>query len=324
MLFNMINRISNYKINRILLAVLFACVSVFNLSAQDITVKGNSLSKDSILVGDQVVWRAILQIPQGKNLTVEPYDEAIIADTSKIDLIHGIVLDTLQQKNGLLDIESKLFFTSFDSGYYKLPMPLFIVDGDTIKIEMPSISVNTIQVDTTGFQMYDIKGQIGYPITFNEVFPWVILVIFILILIYAVYRYIKYRKENKDFFGKPVVVDPPHIVALRELDKLRSQKLWQNGKEKQFYTQVADTIRLYLEGRYKISAMEKTSAEILNELKENKIDTGSYNELNTLFTLSDLVKFAKYTPSEDENENSIPMAVRFVNTTFMEQMEEEK
>ncbi len=313
---------TNRKIKQIFFA-LICCSMAFSAFAQN--VKSNKISKDSILVGDQVVWSAIIEVPQDKQLIVEPYSESITKDSAKIDLLHDIKLDTLAAKNGIMEIESKLLFTSFDSGYYKMPMPLFIINGtDTLQFDMPAIAVNTIQVDTTGFQMYDIKGQINYPVKFSEVFPWVLLVIVILVVAYLVYRYIKYKRENKDFFGKPVVIDPPHIVALRELDKLRSQKLWQGGKEKQFYTQVADTLRLYLEGRYKISAMEKTSAEIMNELKENKIDAASYNELNGLFSLADLVKFAKYTPEESENENVIPSAVKFVNTTFMEQMEEEK
>lgn len=312
-------------IRKIILFTITCCVFAINAFAQEVNIKTSKLSKDSILIGDQVVWSTILQVPQGKKLLIEPYQESIAADSAKIDLLQEIRLDTISTKNGLMEIEGKLLFTSFDSGYYKMPMPLFIIDGvDTLNFDMPFVAVNTIQVDTTGFQMYDIKGQIVYPIKFKEVFPWILLVILILAIAYLVYRYIKYKKDNKDFFGKPVVVDPPHIVALRELDKLRSQKLWQGGKEKIFYTQVADTLRLYLEGRYKISAMEKTSAEIMNELKENKIDANSYNELNGLFTLADLVKFAKYTPIEAENENVIPTAVKFVNTTFMEQMEEEK
>ena len=163
-----------------------------------------------------------------------------------------------------------------------------------------------------------------YPVKFKEVFPWILLAVGILALIYVVYRYIQYRRENKDFFGRPVVKDPPHIVALRELEKLRNQKLWQNGKEKQFYTGIADTLREYIEKRFGVSAMEKTSSEIMDSLAEKKIEDGPYGELDELFKLADLVKFAKYIPSVGENEDAVPKAVRFVNSTFMQELEEEK
>lgn len=195
---------------------------------------------------------------------------------------------------------------------------------DTLRFDMPSLNVLSVPVDTANFQIREIKGQMRYPLTFGEVFPWVLLGLFVIVVIYLITRYIIYRRQNKDFFGRSLHKDPPHIVALRRLEKLRGEKLWQNGKEKQFYTGVTETLRTYIEARYSVSAMEKTSSEIMEELKDKEIEEKIYGRLEDLFKLSDLVKFAKYSPGIEENEEVIPTAVSFVNSTFMQTLEAEK
>ena len=132
------------------------------------------------------------------------------------------------------------------------------------------------------------------------------------------------RRANRTFMGKPIVKDPPHIVALRALDKIRKAKLWQNDKQKQFYTEVTDALRVYIADRYDIVALERPSREMLADLKQQDMDPKLYDNMEELFTRADLVKFAKYQASAEENEEVIPDAVRFVNATYMTQLDEEK
>lgn len=292
---------------------------------QWLEVKSSSLSKDSILVGEQVVWNTVFALPQEKELVFAPYTQVVEAEKAPIDVVHDLKLDTLSVKNGIREIQARLLITSFDSGYYKLPlMVAFTPQGDTVYLDSPFLDVTNIQIDTANFVMHPIKGQMVYPITFREVLPWILLGLFVIVAAYLLYRYIKYRRENRDFFGKPVVKDPPHIVALRELDKLHNEKLWQSGKEKLFYTGITDTLREYIEKRYGVNAMEMTSTEIMQSIADRQIDQKNYNELDELLKTADLVKFAKYVPQIHENEEAIPAAVRFVNSTFMQELEDEK
>ena len=294
-------------------------------------VKSSAISKDSILIGDQVLWSTRFELGEKDSIAVYPYAGVLERDTlgSKVEVVADFKLDTVAIKKGIKELEAKVLLTSFDSGSYKLPLPLFIVNPDSedtyaLIFDTPVLSVNTIQVDTTGFKPMDIKGQIKYPVTFREVIPWVLLGLVVAALGYLLYRYIKHRRENRDFFGRPIVQDPPHIVALRELDKIHSQKLWQNGKEKLYYTGITDALREYIEGRYGVNAMEMTSNEIMAGLSGKNIDEKLFRELDELFKTADLVKFAKYVPSNGENEEAIPSAVRFVNSTFMQELEGEK
>ena len=67
-----------------------------------------------------------------------------------------------------------------------------------------------------------------------------------------------------------------------------------------------------------------TSAEILDGLKDKQIDEKIFGELDELLKTADLVKFAKFVPDAVSNEEAVPKAVRFVNSTFMQEMEQEK
>ena len=104
------------------------------------------------------------------SLEVFPYESVLKDDTTnaKIEVVAEFKLDTVSIKKGIKELDAKVLITSFDSGSYKLPLPLFIVnphkeDVYALKFDTPVLSVNTIQVDTTGFVPMDIKGQIKYP-----------------------------------------------------------------------------------------------------------------------------------------------------------------
>ena len=284
------------------------------------------ISRDSILIGDQIEWTFDFSVAPGEAARVSKPGETPVPG---VETLGDLALDTLARKDGTLDLHGHVILTSFDSGSYDLP-ELFVLlarnDGsvDTLRYAGPSLYVNTIPVDTATFQPYDIKGQIRYPLTFKEVLPWIGLVLLIAALVWLLVRWIKMRRENRSFFGKAVVQDPPHIVALRSLEKTRSQKLWQAGKQKQFYTQVTDALRQYIAERYGISALEQTSAEMFQDLADKEITPALFDQLKDLFATADFVKFAKHMATDQENENAIPTAIRFVNETYMSQIENEE
>ena len=309
---------------------LLILLSLFPLlcRAQDDGTLQSRISRDSILIGDQIEWTFDFSIAPGEEARISRPGEAPVPG---VEALGELALDTLSKSkaDGTMQLRGHVTLTSFDSGSYQLP-ELFVLldrsDGsiDTLRYAGPRLAVNTIPIDTATFEPYDIKGQIRYPLTFKEVLPWIGLALLVAALIWLLVRWIRMRRENRDFFGKPVVQDPPHIVALRSLEKTRSQKLWQAGKQKQFYTQVTDALRQYIAGRYDISALEQTSAEMLQELSEKEIDPALLAQMKDLFTTADFVKFAKHTASDQENENAIPTAIRFVNETYMSQIENEE
>lgn len=289
-------------------------------------VPATRLSRDTILIGDQIEWIIPLEMAPGEKYFLED-----IADPPApgVEIIKPLEMDTVSSSRRQLKIEGRVILTSFDSGSWFLPPLIAMIEResgkvDTLYMEGPTLEVTTVPIDTATYVIKDIKGQIKYPLKFREVVPWVLLALLLAAIIYVLVRWIKMRRANRTFLGKPIVKDPPHIVALRALDKIRKQKLWQNDKQKQFYTEVTDALRVYVAGRYGIVAMERPSREMLSDLRKQDIEPALYDKMEELFKRADLVKFAKYQASAEENEEVIPDAVRFVNATYMQEINQEE
>jgi hypothetical protein len=174
-----------------------------------------------------------------------------------------------------------------------------------------------MKIDTTKGPV-DIKIPYAAPMTLKEVIPYILGIILIAAIIFFIFYYIKWKKKNVPLFVRPEKpAEPAHVIALRELDRIKAQKLWQQEKIKQYYSEVSDTIRLYIQNRFEIQALEQTSAETIGVLKFRKdlVDSASLDQLQHILSLADLVKFAKYSPLPDDNNQTLMNAYFFVNQT---------
>ncbi len=309
---------------RLLMSFFFAAVSAACLAQSGEAL--SRLTRDTILIGDQVEWIIPLEMAPGEKYFLEDISNP---PAPGVEIIKGLEMDTVRQSRSKIEIEGKVVLTSFDSGSYFLPNLIAMIEReggaiDTLLVQGPELEVTTIPVDTATYVVKDLKGQIKYPLTFGEVFPWVLLALVVGAAAYAAVRMVKMRRANRTFLGKPIVQDPPHIVALRSLEKIRRQKLWQSGRQKQFYTEVTDALRVYIAGRYGIATLERPSKEMLADLKKQNIEENLFEGVSQLFNRADLVKFAKYEAGEAENEEVVPGAVRFVNATYMSQVDQEE
>ena len=280
------------------------------------------LQKDTLLIGDQKTLIFKAQMQEGDKFIFPTPKNPI---TEGVEIVGIPRIDTVGVKDGIIELESQLIITSFDSGSYRLPpFPAYRIkssgETDTLWFDGGPLEVTTIQIDTTTYQPFDVKGQLNYSFSIKEILPWAGIVLLVAAISYLIYRVIKNKMENRDIFGRVKVEDPAHIVALRKLEKIRNGKIWLKD-QKQFFTEVIDTLREYMEKRYSIQTMEKTSNEILEELSNVNLEPRIYMELEELLQLSDLVKFAKYSAEEQECERAIPMSVRFVNATFLQEIE---
>ena len=96
--------------------------------------------------------------------------------------------------------------------------------------------------------------------------------------------------------------------------KSTSEKLWQNGHLKAYYTKITDVTRKYIELRFGIDAMEMTSDEVLAIVKD-RIHADGYSKLNEAMFLADMVKFAKAQPKALEHDLCYNHLVDFINET---------
>jgi hypothetical protein len=187
--------------------------------------------------------------------------------------------------------------------------------NDTISSNQLTLKVAYPPMDST-WQPNDVKPPIEYPVTFAEAAPYVFGGLLIVALIVFLIYFLHQRNKNKPLFFRPKPKEPPHIIALRDLKKLKDEKMWQQGKTKEFYTRISEIVRVYIEDRFSIPAMEQTSDEILQVFEQLKACAKEdLEELRNVFYTSDLVKFAKFTPTPDINENCFRHTELFVEKT---------
>ncbi len=290
-------------------------------------VKVNAqLDSNSILIGEQTKIHITVNYKATDNITNILWPSLSDTIIKQIEIVSKTKIDTTipDRENNELQQSQTLTITSFDSGYYAIPPFKFILNGDSNKVfetEALLLAVNTIPIDTT-IAIRDIKPPIEEPFDFRELLPYIYWGLGIAAAIIAViYLTLLYLRKHKH---KPVVKEepslPPDVIALQALEKLREEKLWQEGKTKQYYTGISEIIRNYIELRFKVNALEQTTDEILLQFRSLVVDNESKNKLRQLLTMADLVKFAKSQPIASENEMCLTHAVEFVNGTKREEV----
>lgn len=302
--------------------VSFLCLS--QAQAQQIKVS-TSLEQDSIWLGDQIKMILVAEYPAGSVLTFPQLKDSL---ANGIEVLSRIPADSSKLGDGIIQKRQSYIITAFDSGPHPIAPFLFALHGktppDSLRSNPVTLFVKVPSVDLKkGFA--DIKKPYGAPVTFKEIAPWILgfllLACIVFLIIYAISR----KRRNIPLFilpSKPKL--PPHVIALGELDKLKEEQLWQHDKVKDYYTRLTDIIRVYLEDRYNVPAMEQTTHEILGDFKgENSQIKGKlYVGLEKTLTISDLVKFAKYTPLPDENHYVLVQAYTLVDETKPEPVEQ--
>jgi hypothetical protein len=301
----------NYS--RYVLLFLLFCLTLQTGKSQSISAKA-TVDSSSIQIGDQVNLRIEIDQPANAKFQIPVFTDTI---TGKIEIVESFPADTLKNDK-LLKITHKYLITCFDSGNYVIPsiaIPYALGDAkDTVRTLPVSLAVTNLPVDTVT-QVIDIKPPINTPINFAEAWPYIAGFIILCGLLLLIWLLIT-RKKKTFFFSTPKIKEAPHVIALRELDNLRSQKLWQNNKVKPYYSALTEIIRTYIEKRFEVQALEMTTDEIIESFKAlHFIDPESKDLFKKLFKLADLVKFAKAEPMPDENEISLLNAYQFVNNT---------
>lgn len=275
------------------------------------------IQKDTLLIGDQATFSFKTKVPTGSTFHLTNLQRDF---GNGVELTGPPRVDTLSVDGSGTELQTSFTFTSFDSGSHVIPVIngyLKNLDGsiDTVTFDAGTLEVTTIQIDTTTYKPFDVKDQMNYPYTVKEFLPWFGALVALVSVVILMGRMWKKWREKRSLFSGPVEPDSPYVIALKELEVIRSQRLWQNNQMKQYYTRITDVLREYIESRYGFQTMERTSAEILTQLLPAGIEKGEYNSLKELLEIADLVKFAKYIATENENENAIPRAIRFISST---------
>ena len=285
-----------------------------------------TLDSTLMFIGGQMNMMLEVVQPAGLQVVMPNFNDTI---TKNIEVIYSTNPDTV--RNGdILSISRLYRITSFDSGlHYIPPIEIEYRAGELIeKQESRSLALMVInpfvEVDPEK-GIFDIKQPINLPFSLMELLKylkWVILFMLVSsLLVLAIHWFLKKRNPIKEILFKEKPKELPHVIALRELDRIKNEKVWQKGQVKHFYSQLSDTLRVYMEERFQFSAMERTTPEILKMLKTIDLpDDKLYSKVVQMLETADLAKFAKYEPLPDENDVNLIGAYFFVNQTKVEEL----
>ncbi|HBC28207.1 MAG TPA: hypothetical protein DC006_00670 [Prevotellaceae bacterium] len=304
---------------RTALTLMLLCAWLLPASAQvQFEARIDSLE---LLIGEQTGITLDLTCGKGQKAAL-PQLKAGDELMPNVEIISASTPDTsLLNEGKRVEVTQRIMVAAWDSSLYCLPPFEATVDGKAYRTKSLALKVLPVEpLDTAHLDKF------YPPYTYMEPeFSWAdwrpaICCSFLCVLLLAM-AYTLYDRARK---GKPIVRIirrkkrlPPHQVAMEEIERIKGNRDLAGGDSKEYYTQLTDTLRTYIQSRYGFNAMEMTSAEIIDRLvREN--DEESLRELREIFNTADLVKFAKYTTLVNENDANLMAAVEYINQTKQE------
>ena len=294
-----------------IITILFAVQIAF---AQNISISA-STDTTQYKVGDYIKYA--LELRYDHNIKV---DVPSVKDSVKnLDFIRESPPIKNEVNNKIIERHIYIF-SKYDSSQVTIPSyrVYYTVGNDSTKkflaVNPVTILVKTLPVNSNE-DIRDVKEPMKLPLNWLLIGIIVFAVLVLLIAAYLIYRHYKKKREGM-VSSAPVIVIPPHEIALGELRELEEKKLWQQGQIKEYHSEITQIVRKYFEGRFNFRALEITSAEILACL--NYLDEAAkiVPIADGFFTNADLVKFAKFQPMPKVNEDMMAQAYQIIKVTI--------
>jgi hypothetical protein len=195
------------------------------------------------------------------------------------------------------------------------PIP-YVVNGDTAFCNQLTLKVLPVNVSQMK-DINDIKPVEDVPFNLLDWLPdyWWAWLLGLLLIGAGIWAYRKYYKKGINPLKPSKKRLPPYEEAMINLQNLKSAQLWQQGQEKEYFTGLTDILRVYIDRRFHINAVEMTSSQIIDTLKKNEETKAVNEQLEMILEIADIVKFANARPLADDNEVAYQRAVNFVEAT---------
>ena len=302
------------------------CVSLFllpgHMSAQNVTVDAQI---DSVqrLIGQQAKIKIEVTANSDSRIVMPTFDKEIVEG---VEIVHKAEPDTLYLNDRKrMEITDVYTVTSFDSALYMIPAFEILVDGDPYYTRELALAVYMMPIDTTNLDSFFGPKDIWHTSLMwddckESFWLFIAFVLFVSAFVWVLVRYLNNKPIIRIVKVTPKL--PPHVVALNEIERIKGDDKWRvAGHSKEYYTELTDTIRAYMNERFGFNAMEMTTSEIVENLMRVS-DKDTIKELEELLVMADLVKFAKFEPPMNENDRNMVSAIEFVNKTKATDVEE--
>ena len=274
-----------------------------------------SVDKNKITIGDKVIF--LLKVSANKDIELLPLD---LSTYFKAFEIKEHSQEGPKASWGKTKLEYKLVLTTFTTGTYEIS-PILVKyklktgEEKEIKSEKINIQVESIKPDPKDKD--DIR-DIKPPQSLNRQFIFYAVIVLVLLVVTGVFFLVRYLK-NKNINKVMETAEPErsaHVIAYERLKKLGELNLVKEGKIKEYYIILSEIIRSYLEKRFNVPVVERTTSEAFRELKSvRKISRDDIGIIKGFLEESDLVKFAKYIPEENAINGDYQTAVGIVDKT---------
>ena len=257
-----------------------------------------------------------LEITQDKGARGFFPGEQVDTLSAMVEIAERPQADTIDLGNNRIQINRDLIIQSFDSGMWIIkPIP-YVVNGDTAYCNQVTLKVLPVDVSQMK-DVHDIKPVEEVPFNLLDWLPnyWWAWLLALLLIGGGIWAYRKYYKKGINPLKPSRKRLPPYEEAMINLQNLKAAQLWQKGQEKEYFTGLTDILRVYIDRRFHINAVEMTSSQIIDTLKENKETKAVNEQLEMILEVADIVKFANARPLADDNEVAYQRAVNFVEAT---------
>ena len=245
-----------------------------------------------------------------------------------LELIRNYKIDTVRKDNRY-ELIKKYGLTQFDSGKYTIKPIQVIINKMPFYSDSLNVEVANVAVDTLKQKMYDIKDIIPAKGGIGNWWIYLLIVIAIAAIGYLVYRQVTKNQAKR---GELDLFKTPIEKATGLLQQLERKELWQKGEVKNYYSELTDIARNYIEEAINIPAMESTTSELIAALrmaavkKNMSLTQGTVENLEVVLKQADLVKFAKSQPLEYEiadDRKKIEKAIVTLDQSIPETVEDE-
>ena len=288
------------------------------------------LGFNKIRIGEQISMILTIEYVNENNDILVGWPQFNDEFTEHIEIIDRTVdfekiVDTL---NHVYSRTQEFQITCFQPGIHMIPSIGIELNDSVYHTYSTSLIVETVEIDTSK-SITDIKENYSVEYSFGEkvedwfkyYWPWIasaggLLAIFFL------FKLFKNRKEEEEEIPFVPVI-PAHITALKSLQQLESEKAWLSEEQKEYYSELTYTVRLYLEQRFGINAVEQTTREIISELKFADISEEDRLHLRKLLSQADMIKFAKMKTGKDQGKDSLYKSIDFVQKTKNEDVDKD-
>jgi len=273
-----------------------------------------SIDSTMLMLGDQTAMHLNVTHEAGEQVQLPVFGESL---QDGIEIVDRGAIDTTTLPDGRLQLSQELMLTSFRDSLFAI-QPIAVVSGeDTFRTEPMALNViQPFEVDSS-LAITDIKDIERAPIWWWGIIRWILLVLGLLLLVdlaFRLWRWYDSRRQPQEEVINPELLRPADEVALEKLDAIKATKIWKDGKVKEYQTELTDVVREYIGRRFGVQSTEKTSDETLRAMKP-LIEKDLYSNLSKMLQLADLVKFAKWHTTPDENERALTTAYEFVKET---------